>query len=151
MDALFSATAYHWITPAAQLDRPATLLKPRGVTAIVDLTQVASPDDAGFFDAVAPIYERYGQGHTGPPAPQRDRVDPGIRHLLRDDRRFLDVAVHSYDWNQTYTAAAYRKLMLSYSGTWLMDPAERERLLDDVETFIHSRFGGQITRPLVVT
>src|SRR5947209_14299176 len=30
MDAVFSATAYHWLTPAAQLDRPATILKPGG-------------------------------------------------------------------------------------------------------------------------
>ncbi len=45
----------------------------------------------------------------------------------------------------------YRKLMLSYSGTQMMNTAERQGLLDDVEAFIHERFGGQITRPLVVT
>src|SRR5437660_921275 len=43
MDAVFSATAYHWVTPAAQLDRPATILKSGGVVAIVDLNQVDSP------------------------------------------------------------------------------------------------------------
>src|SRR5215813_1351451 len=37
MDAVFSATAFHWITPAAQLERPATILKPGGVMAIADL------------------------------------------------------------------------------------------------------------------
>ena len=151
MDAVFSATAYHWLTPAAQLDRPATILKPGGVLAIVDLTQVDSPDDDGFFAAVQPIYERYGQGHTGPPAPARDSVNPAIRQSLSQDRRFVDVEAHSYDWNQTYTASAYRKLMLSYSGTQLMHPGDRKALLDDVETFIQERFSGQITRPLVVT
>ena len=55
MDAVFSATAYHWVTPAAQLDRPATILKPGGVMAIVDLNQVDSPDDDGFFDC-GPTY-----------------------------------------------------------------------------------------------
>ena len=35
-DCVFSATAYHWIARAAQLDRPAVLLKPDGVLAIVD-------------------------------------------------------------------------------------------------------------------
>jgi hypothetical protein len=68
-DALFSATAYHWLSRAAQLDRPATILKPGGLMSIVDLIQVDSPDDEGFFHAVQPIYERYGQGHNGPPAP----------------------------------------------------------------------------------
>jgi SAM-dependent methyltransferase len=151
MDAVFSATAYHWITPAAQLDRPATILKPGGILAIVDTNQVDSPDDEGFFDAVQPIYDRYAQGHTGPPAPPRTNVDPPIRRSLSQDRRFVDVEVHGYDWNQTYTAAAYRKLMLSYSGTQMMNPTDREALLDEIEAFIRDRFSGRITRPLVVT
>jgi SAM-dependent methyltransferase len=151
MDALFSATAYHWITPSAQLDRPAAILKRGGILAIVDTNQVDSPDDDGFFDAVQPIYERYGQGHAGPPAPPRANVDPPIRQSLSQDRRYVDVEVHGYNWNQTYSAAAYRKLMLSYSVTQMMSPTERQGLLDDIETFIQDRFRGQITRPLVVT
>ena len=52
-DAVFSASAYHWISPASQTDRPAAILRLGGVVAIVDLTQVDSPDDLGFF-AVGP-------------------------------------------------------------------------------------------------
>jgi len=151
LDAVFSATAYHWVTPAAQLDRPAAILKRGGMLAIVDLNQVDSPDDDGFFQAVQPIYERYGQGHKGPPAPKRGSVDPEIHQSLSRDRRFVEVEVRGYDWNQTYTASAYRKLMLSYSGTQMMEPAERNGLLDDIEAFIRERFNGQIVRPLVVT
>jgi SAM-dependent methyltransferase len=151
MDAVFSATAYHWLTPAAQVDRPAAILKRGGVLAIVDMNQVESTDDHGFFAAVLPVYERYGQGHTGPPAPRRGSVDPPMRRLLSQDPRFLDVEVRSYDWNQTYTGADYRKLMLSYSGTQMMEAEQRKALLDEVETFIQERFGGQITRPLEVT
>src|ERR1700722_13808483 len=77
-DAVFSATAYHWISPKAQVDRPARVLKPGGVVAIVDLNQVSSPDDKGFFAAAQPIYERYGEGHTGPQAPERNVVVPAI-------------------------------------------------------------------------
>jgi len=36
-DAVFSATAYHWIPRAAQTNRPAAILRPGGVVAIVDL------------------------------------------------------------------------------------------------------------------
>jgi len=151
MDAVFSATAYHWVTPVAQLDRPATILRRGGIIAIVDLVQVDSPDDAGFFDAVQHIYDRYGQGHTGPPPPQRDSVNPAIHQSLGQDRRYVDVQVRRYDWNQTYSASAYRKLMLSYSGTQMMSPENRNGLLDDVEAFIHERFNGEVTRPLVVT
>ncbi len=150
-DAVFSATAYHWISRRAQTDRPAAILAPGGVVAIVDLIQVDSPDDLGFFVAAQPIYERFGEGHTGPPAPTRDRVDPAIRAVLRDDQRFGFVAVHRYDWNQTYSASQYRNLMLSYSGTQMMHESARLGLLDDMESFIRNEFGGYVTRPLVVT
>lgn len=150
-DAVFSATAYHWIRAGAQADRPAAILRRGGVVAIVDLVQVDSPDDLGFFAAAQPIYERYGERHTGPPAPTRGGVDPPIRAVLEADRRFGHVAVRRYDWNQSYSASDYRELMLSYPGTQMMDEADRLGLLDDIESFIRSDFGGVVTRPLVVT
>jgi hypothetical protein len=150
-DAVFSATAYHWISREAQTDRPAAIIRCGGIVAIVDVAQVDSSDDAGFFDASQPIYERYGQGHTGPAAPTRQRVDPAIREVLEADRRFDSVAVRRYDWNQIYSAAGYRQLMLSYSGTQMMDESKRLDLLDEMETFVRNDFGDVVTRPLVVT
>jgi SAM-dependent methyltransferase len=151
VDAVFSATAYHWLSRPARTDRPAAILTPGGIVAVVDLIQVDSPDDLGFFAAAQPIYERHGQGHTGPPAPSRDSVDPGIRAELEVDHRFESIAVRHYDWNQTYSASQYRNLMLSYSGTQMMDTSTRVGLLDDMESFIRNEFGGYVTRPLVVT
>jgi len=150
-DCVFSASAYHWISPAKQLDRPAALLKPQGVFAVVDLIQVDSPNDRGFFAAAQPIYEQHGQGHVGPPAPKREQADPPIRIALESDRRFERVAIRRYDWDQTYTAAQYRDLMLSDSRRQMMDPQPRERLLDDVESFIKDEFADCVVRPLVVT
>jgi ubiquinone/menaquinone biosynthesis C-methylase UbiE len=150
-DAVFSASAYHWITPQAQVDRPVRFLRPGGLVAIADLTQVDSMDDNGFFAAAQPIYERYGEGHTGPPSPQRDAVDPPIREAFSRDERYTNVEVRCYDWNQRYSAAEYRKLMLSYSVTWMMEPTQRQGLLDDMETFVKERFQDCVTRPLVAT
>jgi SAM-dependent methyltransferase len=150
-DALFAATAYHWISSPARTDRPAFLLRPGGLVAIVDLIQVTDPADHGFFTAVQPIYERYGEGHHGPAAPARGDVDPAIRKELDKNGRFQRVAVRRWDWDQSYTAAEYRKLMLSYSRTQMMAPPQRLGLLDDIEAFINQEFEGQITRPLVVT
>ena len=150
-DAVFSATAYHWISRQAQTDRPVAILRPGGLVAIVDLIQVDSPEDAGFFAAVQPMYERHGQGHSGPLAPTRGSVDPTIRAVLDADLRFDCVGVRRYDWDQTYTAADYRNLMLSNSATQMMEESNRVGLLDDVESFILSDFSGFVTRPLVVT
>jgi len=141
-DAIFLATAYHWISRDAQTDRPATILRSGGVVVIVDLIQVDSRDDSGFFSACQPVYERYGQGHTGPPAPTRDAVDPSIRQVLEDDGRFGAVTVGRYDWNQTYTALQYGQLMLSYSGTQMMNERDRMGLVDDMTAFIEEHFDG---------
>src|SRR5262249_9738598 len=150
-DVIFSANAYHWIAPRAQVDRPAQLLRPGDVVAIVDLIQVASPEDRGFFAAAQPIYERYGEGHTGPPAPRRDDVHPPMRAALSGDDRFSDIEVRSYDWNQTYTAAEYRTVMLSYSGTQMMEAQGRRGLLSEMEAFVRDHFDDRVPRPLVVT
>jgi len=150
-DALFSATAYHWITSSAQTARPARILRPGGVIAIVDVIQVDSPDDLGFFAAAQPIYERHGQGHTGPPAPARTEVDPPIRRTLEADPRFDDVTLRAYDWDQTYSVSGYRDLMLSYSVTQMMEEPDRLALLNEIESLIQRDFSGAVTRPLVVT
>jgi SAM-dependent methyltransferase len=151
VDAVFSATAYHWISRQAQVDRPAVVLRPGGLVAIIDLIQVDSPNDRGFFAAAQPIYERYGQGHPGPPAPIRAAVDPAIRAVLDEDPRFDSAAVRRYDWDQTYSASEYRDLMVSYSGTQMMKESDRMSLLDDMESFIRNDFSGVVIRPLVVT
>jgi SAM-dependent methyltransferase len=150
-DCVFSATAYHWVSPAKQLDRPAELLKSQGVFAVVDLIQVDSPNDRGFFAAAQPVYERHGQGHVGPPAPKRDETDLLIRVALESDRRFERVILRRYNWDQTYTASQYRDLMLSYSPTQMMDAQPRDRLLDDMESFIKEEFADCVVRPLVAT
>jgi SAM-dependent methyltransferase len=150
-DALFSASAYHWISLRAQTDRPARLLRRGGILAIVDLIQVASAEDNGFFNSAQPIYEKYGEEHQGPPAPTRDEVNPPLRGLLDGDDRFGEVDVRKWNWDQTYSAVEYRKLMLSYSVTQMMAAPGRLGLLDEVESFINQHFDGRITRPLVAT
>jgi hypothetical protein len=40
--------------------------------------------------------------------------------------------------------------MQSYSGTQMMEPDAREGLLDEMERFVNDRFGGSVTRPLVI-
>lgn len=150
-DAVVAATAYHWIDPKSQLDRPAELLDKGGIIGIVDLIQVNTDQDRGFFHAAQPIYERYGAGHRGPPAPSRSDADPPMRQSLERDARFTAVKVRQYDWDQSYSAAEYRQLMLSYSTTQGMEPVARACLLDEIEAFINERFEGVVTRPAVVT
>lgn len=84
-DAVFSATAYQWVSAEARLDRPAAILRPGGIVAIVDLVQVDSPDDRGLFAAAQPIYERYGERHTrrSPSSPTRAAASEKRQEALR--------------------------------------------------------------------
>ena len=70
--------------------------------------------------------------------PRRRRGRTSIRPC--DERslpidRFRDVQLRRYDWDQTYSAADFRTLMVSYSGTQMMDeaaphgPAGRHRVV----------------------
>ncbi len=150
-DAVFSASAYHWIDTELQRDRPAQLLVPGGMLVVVGIVQVDTPEDRGFFAAAQPIYLRHGLPHEGPPAPSRADVDPELRAALAVDPRFGDVRVHRYDWDHTYTAAAFRRLQETQSGTQLLPPDARESLLDELEAFARDEFDDQVTRPLVAT
>jgi len=150
-DCVFSASAYHWISPQGQRDRPAELLHPGGVLAVLELIQVQSVVDRGFFDAVQPIYEKYGEGGGRELAPSREAATARMYAPLQRDHRFTDVTAYRFDWDQTYTSAQYRKLMLSYSVTQMMEPTRRQGLLDEIEQYTNDQFGGQVTRPLVIS
>lgn len=70
---------------------------------------------------------------------------------LESDPRYEAIRVRRYDWNQSYPTAEYRRLMLSYSVTQMMETTKRAGLLDDIEALIRTDYAGIITRPIVVT
>jgi SAM-dependent methyltransferase len=152
-DAVFSATAYHWVPTWAQTAQPARILHRRGVLAIVDTLQVDVPDDGGFWERVQPIFDRHGAGRRpdDPPLTRPDEVTPSMLATLRDDDRFEDIELRRYRWDQRYTAQEYGDLHRTYSGWLAMPTAAGEALLADVCAFIDSDYDGHIVRPLVIT
>lgn len=148
-DAVVSATAYHWVDPAAQVDKPLEVLKPGGVLAVIDLIQVASDIDRGYFDRVRPIYEKYGQARQGWTPPTHESAVPRIAEHLETSARFERVDVHTMPWDQSYDAASYRDLLLSYSGTQMMDEPERSAMVNELVRIVETEFGGSLVRPLV--
>jgi len=150
-DAVFSATAYHWIEPSQRLKRPHQLLKPAGVLAIMDLIQVESASDRGYFDRVQVIYNAFGASRDESSAQTYETAVPSIAEELRGSSLFVDIEVHRVPWDQTYTSAEYRDLLLTYSGTQMMPLQPRNELVTQLVSVIDNEFDGQITRPLVAT
>ena len=148
-DAIVCATAYHWIEGEARLGRPHELLRPGGWLAIIDLVQVGDPIDGGYFERVQPIYASFGDNsHVWSP-PVRGSVAPAIATEAAASGRFDSVEVIEVDWNQTYTSDGYRDLLMTYSGTLVMEPTRQRDLVDQLVAVIDDEYDGVLVRPLV--
>lgn len=150
-DAVVSATAYHWVQPMARLQKPAAILKPHGVLAVIDTNQVASPVDRGYFERVQPVYESHGRGAEHRPLPAAGNVVPSIFTELAASSQYDEVRLFRYPWDQHYTARSYADLLRSYSDSQAMPAEEREGLIRELCAVIDQEYGGSITRPLVIT
>lgn len=148
-DAVVSVTAYHWISREQQLTLPRRWLAPAGRLAVVDTMQVSSPADGGYFDEAQAIYIRYGQA-SGNPKHDPDTVVPPIYEKMSVNDACVDVTLDRCGWNQTYSAAEYRRLLNTYSGTLAMNEPERSRMVDELVALV-DELGGVLTRPLVIT
>lgn len=151
VDGVVSATAYHWIRGRARTEQPHRLLRPGGVLAVIDLIHVASDTDRGYFDRVQPIYASFGDTRHDWTPPTHDTARPGIADELEASPRFDRVELHREVWDQTYTSARYRDLLLSYSGTQMMPPSERAELVDQLVAVVDDEYDGVLTRPLCAT
>jgi len=147
-DCVTVATAYHWIGALAQVHRPLELLRPGGLLGVIDLIQVDSDVDRGYFERVRPIYERFGQ-HKWDPPKTYETVVPTIADTLRQSGEFTSVEIVRVPWDQTYTAAQYRDLLWTYSGTQMMGEPQRSQMVDELVAVIDDEFDGRLTRPLV--
>ncbi len=151
IDGIMSATAYHWIRPELRMSRPHELLRPGGVLATIELIQVADHEaDRGYFERVQPIYDDYGQGKggwTSPPSP--DDAHPWLADEAEASPLFDEVEIHRIRWDQTYSAAEYGELLMSYSGTHMLAEPDRSEMVARLIEVITNEFDDTLTRPLV--
>jgi SAM-dependent methyltransferase len=144
-DAVFAATAFHWIDPAVRVTRCAALLRPDGVLATVATHHVLG-GDTSFFNAMQACYERWDPATTPglrlEPAAHIPvaSVDPGESEL------FAAPHFTRYEWEQTYTTAQYRDLLLTYSGHRALPPDDLSGLLACVTSLADTDYGGRITK-----
>lgn len=150
-DAVVAATSYHWIPLVAQIERPLELLTPSGVLAVIDLIQVDSPTDHGYFERVQPIYDSFNNGRSDWEPKTYASAMPKIASHLEASGRYESIEVHRVPWDQTYTSDQYRNLLITYSGTQMMAEPMRSNMVDQLVSVIDDEFRGTVTRPLVAT
>ncbi|MGB0112823.1 MAG: hypothetical protein WBP59_06350 [Ilumatobacteraceae bacterium] len=150
-DAVVSANAYHWIAPADRVARPLQLLAPGGWLAVIELMQVGSDVDGGYFDRVQPIYEAFGDTNHDWHPPSHDTAVPRYVEELADSDDYDEPVLHRVRWDQTYTVAEFGELMLTYSDMRMMPERERGALIQQLLAVVRDEYDGTVTRPLVAT
>ena len=129
-DAVFSATAFHWIDPAVRVAKSADALRPGGL-----LATVATHHVAGGTTRRSSRRCRTVTSATIRPTP-RARADardiPDDDAELASSGRFGPATFHRYEWELAYSTAEYLDLLLTYSGHRALPDARRQGLLDCV-------------------
>jgi SAM-dependent methyltransferase len=145
-DAVVSATAFHWVDPAVRVHKAADALRPGGTLATIATHHVAGGDE-GFFEEAQKCYERWDP--TTPPGgvrlpPAKDV--PLDSEELDASGRFNPATFRRYEWERAYSSAAYRDVLLTYSGHRALPPEALQGLLDCITRLIDGRFKGTITK-----
>ncbi len=144
-DAVVSATAFHWIDPAVRVIKAADALRSGGALATVATHHIAGGDEE-FFAEVQSCYERWDTatppGHRLPTAGEI----PSNSEELEQSGRFGPAVFRRYEWELSYSTAAYIELLLTYSGHRALGSDARTNLLSCISQLIDSRYSGRIVK-----
>jgi len=144
-DLALAATAFHWIDPAVRVAKAADALRPGGWLATIATHHVAGGDET-FFAEAQDCYIRWDPATPeGTTLPAASSI-PSSSDELDRSRRFGSAEFRRYEWDQSYTTAGYRDLLLTYSGHRDLGPAARTGLLNCISRLIDTRHGGRITK-----
>jgi len=143
--AVVSATAFHWLDPAIRLSKSADALRAGGTLATISTHHIAGGTSA-FFAEVQACYERWD-----PATPPGLRLQPADQIPFESDEleqsdRFEPPTFRRYEWEQTYTTAAYLEVLNTYSGHRLLRSDLREGLLGCIADLSDTRYQGSITK-----
>ncbi|HEX5403115.1 MAG TPA: class I SAM-dependent methyltransferase [Pseudonocardiaceae bacterium] len=145
-DLAFAATAWHWLDPAVRYRRAWELLRPRGHLAFWSATHVFPEGGDPFFADLQQIYDEIGEGLSeGATYPQPGEL-PDQGEDIEASGLFEPVSVRHFDWEVTYDAAGYIRLLDTFSGHIAMEPWQRRRLYSEIQRRLDERADGLLRR-----
>ena len=147
-DAVVAFTAFHWLAPDVRYAKPVSLLRERGLLAVVATEHVLPPDGDEFFRDVQEDYEAVlpddpATKRGGPVHP--DEI-PDLSEEIAASGGFRNVAARRYLYDMTYTADEYIAVLETYSGHRALDDATRDRLLSLIHARAAARPGGRVRK-----
>jgi len=145
-DLVFAATAWHWIDPAVKYRRARELLRPGGHLAFWGAGHVFPPDGDPFFAEIQDIYDEIGEGMPPGSSQPRPGELPDETADIRASGLFDEVVVRHFDWEVSYDAAGYIRLLDTFSGHIAMEQWQRDRLYGEIRRRLAERPGGRLRR-----
>jgi SAM-dependent methyltransferase len=128
---VFSAQAWHWVTPEVGLAKARDVLLPHGVLA--PFWNRVAWDKADVRAALMDVYARVAPDLSpdGPMHPASLHVDVGDRWKdeIATADGLTDAEVRFYEWEQKYSAAEYTGLLATASEVRLLDVERRDPFL----------------------
>ena len=146
-DVVFAATAWHWVDPAVKYRRAWEVLRPGGHLAVWDATHVFPEGGDPFFGEIQHVYDEIGEGPPpGTAVQHRPGELPESAAEIEGSGWFEDVTVRHFDWEISYTAEEYIRLLDTFSGHIAMSAAQRDRLYGEIRRRLALRADGRLRR-----
>lgn len=149
---IYSAQAWHWVTPHQRYTRARAALKDGGLLAPFWNRIEWESCDLG--DALRAAYDRSGVDQAeGDPMDPRTRASVGQREWwmgeIEGADAFEEPEVRAYCWTQAYSADEYVALLRTHSSQLVLESGQRDVLLRFVAQAIAADGGGRIRVPYV--
>lgn len=145
-DLVFAATAWHWLDPALRYERAWRLLRPGGHLAIWSALHVFPDAGDPFFAELQDVYDDIGEGLPENATRPRPGELPDDRDEIERTGLFEDVVVRHFDWEVSYDAEGYLRLLDTFSGHIAMEPWQRDRLHGEIRRRLGARVDGRLRR-----
>jgi SAM-dependent methyltransferase len=143
---VFAATSWHWVDPAVKYRRPWELLRPGGHLAFWSAMHVFPQGGDPFFRDIQDVYEEIGEGlPPGTPWPRPGELGDN-RAEIEASGLFGPAAVRQFDWEVSYTAEQYIRLLDTFSGHIAMEAWKRDRLYSEIRRRLAERPDGLVRR-----
>ena len=140
-DLVFSAQAFHWITPVMRLRKAARLLRPGGSLALLYNYPAAARGEA--LERLSSLIHRASDGRL-PPWDYAEEVRGWLREM-EGCSLFQRPSIFRHSWYQRYTAEEYVGLFRTYSDFLSLPKALQQRVAAAIHRFI-IQHGGSVRR-----
>jgi len=144
---VFSAQAFHWLSPELRFTRSAEALRPGGSLAVIGNAVVVDRSPHGgaggpLREALDDAYSRYAPSIQGPSVMGWYAKEGPIPALFSASGCFGTVVARRYPWSHRYETSDYLGLMATHSDHRLLPTEQRERLHDAIGQALDCSGGG---------